>query len=255
MSSEVSLSGAPRDSAEQQAEARRAGLLGFASVAVSIAGIACIRSGSGTRVTEPGAKVAQSDVDRQRDLLDLAANTGLQGAGTVLKAAGLLATIPLVLFLLRLVVRRGGAPSPWIVRALYGGSVLVAGAIIARYAALRDIADTYTSSGAQSAQRAGDLIDGSDTFTAAVVFELAARVVFAVWVGLLSSAMMRVGLLTSFLGYWGIAAAGAFVVLPIGDAMFLSWFVSVALLAYGYWPGGRPEAWERRAAVDGPALD
>jgi hypothetical protein len=55
--------------------------------------------------------------------------------------------------------------------------------------------------------------------------------------------MMRVGLLDRFLGYWGLGACGALALLSIGDAMFIGWLASVGLLALGYWPGGRPEAW------------
>jgi hypothetical protein len=55
---------------------------------------------------------------------------------------------------------------------------------------------------------------------------------------------MRVGLLTRFLGYWGVGAGGALVLLPIGDAMFIGWLASIGILSLGYWPGGRPPAWQ-----------
>jgi hypothetical protein len=75
------------------------------------------------------------------------------------------------------------------------------------------------------------------------VFDVGSRIVFAVWVGVLSIHARRANLLTTFLSYWGIGAAAAMVLLPIGDAMYVGWLASMALLAWGYWPGGLPEGW------------
>jgi hypothetical protein len=68
--------------------------------------------------------------------------------------------------------------------------------------------------------------------------------VFAAWVGLLSVHARRAGLFTTFLGYWGVGAAFALVLIPVGDAMYIGWLASMGFLALGYWPGGRPPAWD-----------
>jgi hypothetical protein len=238
--------------ADERRGGRRAGAVAFVAVAASVAAIGLERSGSGIRVAEPGSAVPDaSDVDRQRELLDLAAHADVHALAVGLKGVGLLLCIPVGLYLVGLVRRRGGSVPAWVMPSLVAGAVLVTAATVLRHLALKDVAEAYVAAGGRGAARAADAIDASDTVTAAVLFELVARIVFAVWLGLLSLAAMRAGLLTSFLGYWGLAAAGGYVVLPIGDAMFLSWLVSIAFLAVGYWPGGRPEAWERRVAVDG----
>ncbi|WP_354698829.1 hypothetical protein DSM112329_04527 [Paraconexibacter sp. AEG42_29] len=244
----------PIDAQEERRRGRIAGIVGFVAVAVFVASLGLARAGGGEGAGEPGsAKATRTDVDRQNELADLAAHADLHALGAALKGVGLLICIPVGLYLIWLVARRGVTVSAWVQRSLVVGAVLVTAAVMWRYFTLKDIADTYTS-GPLTAKRAGDLIDGSDAATSAALIELAARAVFAFWVARLSLAAMRVGLLTSFLGYWGVAGACAFPILPIGDAMFISWLVSIALLAFGYWPGGRPEAWERRAAFDGPAL-
>jgi hypothetical protein len=75
------------------------------------------------------------------------------------------------------------------------------------------------------------------------VGELASHIVFGVWVSLLCIWAMRIGLLPRFLAVWGIGAGLGGVLLPMGDALFLSWLGSAALLVLGLWPDGRPPAW------------
>jgi hypothetical protein len=86
-------------------------------------------------------------------------------------------------------------------------------------------------------------MDASTPLTMATIFDFASRAVFALWIAIASLEMMRDGLLDRFLAYWGFGAAGAELLLPIGDAMFIGWLGSIGILALGYWPGGRPEAW------------
>jgi len=59
------------------------------------------------------------------------------------------------------------------------------------------------------------------------MLDIASRTVFAVWVAWSSVYAMRAGLFTSFLGYWGVGAAAALVLLPVGDAMYIGWLASV----------------------------
>ncbi|MCW3015491.1 MAG: hypothetical protein JWO02_2583 [Solirubrobacterales bacterium] len=244
-----------RDVTEERRAGRRAGLIAFASVTASVCALGVANSASDSPLTQPGsAMVDRLDADRQKQLVDFAASTDLQAIAAGLRSVGLLLCIPVGLYLIALVRRRGADVSIWVRRSLVAGPLFVVAATIVGFLAFKDIADAYVASGPQSAGRAADLIESDGTLKAAGSFDLGSRIVFGVWVGMLSLYAMRVGLLTSFLGYWGVAAAGALVILPIGDAMFLSWLVSLGLLAVGYWPGGRPEAWERMAAVDGPAF-
>lgn len=243
-----------RDLTEERSIGRRAGIVAFASVTATVAALGVANSTSDSPITQPAsATVDQLDADRQEQLIAFASSEGLQGLAVGLRSIGVLLCIPVGLYLIWLVRRRGAAVSPWVRRSVLAGPALVALAAVFGFVAFGNVADAYVASGPQTAARAADLIEGDSTMRAAGGFDLAARVAFGLWVGSLSLHAMRVGLLTSFLGYWGVAAAGALVVLPIGDAMFLGWLVSIGLLAIGYWPGGRPQAWDRRATVDGPA--
>lgn len=241
---------------EERRAGRRGGVLAFASVGLSIAALGVANSASGTGgLTQPGSgTVDQLDEDRREQLLDFAASTSTQALAAGLRGAGALLCIGVGLYLLWLVRRRGAQPSPVLRVSVIAGPILLVAATVFGFVAFKEVADAYVASGPQTPGRAADLIEEDGLLQAAGLFDLAARVVFGLWVGLLSSQAMKVGLLTSFLGYWGIAAAGALVLLPIGDAMFIGWLVSMGFLAVGYWPGGRPEAWDRAVAVQGPAL-
>jgi hypothetical protein len=133
--------------------------------------------------------------------------------------------------------------------AAVGGPLLVVAATIFGFLALRDVSDAFYASGPRTVARASDLVGSSSRLHVAGLFDIASRVVFAVWVGALSLYAMRLGLLTTFLGYWGVGAAGALIFLPIGDAMYIGWLASMGALAWGYWPGGRPEAWARTSTA------
>jgi len=67
---------------------------------------------------------------------------------------------------------------------------------------------------------------------------------------------MRVGLLTKFSGYIGMAAAAASLLL-VGSAPALLievfWLLSTALLLAGRWPSGDPPAWKTGQAVPWPS--
>jgi len=239
---------------EERMVGRRAGVAAFASVAASIAGLVVANSASDAPITEPGAgRVDRLDTERREQLLDFAASPDAQAVAVGLRSLGALLCIAVGLYLLWIVRRRGATPPPLVRVCVFAGPVLLVAATAFGYLAFKDVADAYVASGPRTPVRAADLIEDDSMLQIAGFFDLGARVVFAVWVGLLSSHAMKVGLLTSFLGYWGIAAAGALVILPIGDAMFIGWLVSIGFLAAGYWPGGRPEAWDRRAAMEGPA--
>jgi hypothetical protein len=147
------------------------------------------------------------------------------------------------IYVYQLVRARRPGLSRWMLWSALVGAGLVAGATVFGYFALDHVATAFVSSGARTTARAQHLIDRSGTLRAAAIFDLVSRVAFAFWLGLASLEMMRVGLLDRFLCYWGFGACGALVLLPIGDALFIGWLGSIGVLALGYWPGGRPEAW------------
>jgi hypothetical protein len=224
---------------------RIAGLAALASVASWLAalGLANAAGSHGTAIN-PGAAVgAPTPLDRARQLLDFHAGVAEQGLAAAFRCAGLILSAAVGIYLYQLVRARRPDASRWMVWSVLGGATLVAGATVFGYFALDHVAATFVSSGLRTTARAQHLIDTSGALRAAAVFDVASRVAFAFWLGLASLEMMRVGLLDRFLGYWGLGACGALALLSIGDAMFIGWLASVGLLALGYWPGGRPEAW------------
>jgi hypothetical protein len=224
---------------------RIAGLAALASVASWVAALGLVNAagGRGSAINPSGSLGAPTPLDRARQLLDFHAGVTDQILATACRCAGLILSAAVGVYLYQLVRARRPNLSRWMLGSALVGATLVAGATVFGYFALDHVATTFVSSGARTTARAKHLIHTSDALRAAAVFDLASRVAFAFWIGLASLEMMRVGLLDRFLCYWGFGACGALVLLPIGDALFIGWLGSIGVLALGYWPGGRPEAW------------
>jgi hypothetical protein len=224
---------------------RIAGLTALASVASWLGALQLANAGGGPGSTVvPGAAVGQpAPIDRARELLDFHAGATDQALATTLRCVGLMLTAAFGVYVYALVRARRPGLSRGMLWSALAGATLVAGASVFGYVALGQVATTFVSSGVRTTARAQHLIASSGALQVAAVFDLASRVVLALWIGLASLEMMRVGLLERFLGYWGFGACVALVLLPIGDAMFIGWLGSIGVLALGYWPGGRPEAW------------
>jgi hypothetical protein len=239
----------PRRSAHgldtERRRGRIAGLAALASVASWLAALqfANATGGQGSPVLPGGAVGQTRRIDRARELLDFHAGVTDQALATTFRCLGLLLTAAVGVYLYSIVRARKPDLSRWMLWSAIVGAGIVAGATVFGYFALDQVATAFVGSGARTTARAKHLIDASGTLRAAAVLDLASRVAFAFWIGLASLEMMRIGLLDRFLGYWGLGACGALVLLPIGDAMFIGWLGSVGVLALGYWPGGRPEAW------------
>jgi hypothetical protein len=225
---------------------RIAGVAALASVASWLGALQLANAGGGPGSTTilPGAAVGQAAaIDRARELLAFHASATDQALAVTLRCVGLMLTAAVGIYVYSLVRARRPGLSRWMLWSALAGATLVAGASVFGYVALGHIATEFVSSGGRTTARAHHLIAGSGALHVAAVFDLASRVVLACWIGLASLEMMRVGLLERFLGYWGFGACVALVLLPIGDAMFIGWLGSIGVLALGYWPGGRPEAW------------
>jgi hypothetical protein len=226
----------------ERARGRVAGVAALASVASWLAAIGLVNAAGG-RGPGASASLGSASLDRARELLDFHRGATDQVLATTFRCAGLLLTAGVGIYLYQLVRARRPGLSRWMLWSAVLGGTLVAGATVFGYFALDQVATTFVSSGAHTRGRAEHLIHTAATLHAAAVFDLASRAAFALWLGVASLEMMRVGLLDRFLCYWGFGACGALVLLPVGDALFIGWLGSIGILALGYWPGGRPEAW------------
>jgi hypothetical protein len=230
----------------ERGRGRIAGLAALASVASWFVALELANAAGGRGAAiNPGASLGQpKPLDRARQLLDFHAGVTDQALATTFRCAGLILSAAVGVYVYQLVrARRPERPNRWLLRSALVGALLVAGATVFGYFTLEHVANAFVGSGARTTARAQHLIDTSGTLRAAAIFDLVSRLAFAFWIGLASLEMMRVGLLDRFLCYWGFGACGALVLLPIGDALFIGWLGSIGVLALGYWPGGRPEAW------------
>ncbi|MDX6684232.1 MAG: hypothetical protein QOF86_360 [Baekduia sp.] len=223
---------------------RVVGVVALLSVFTVWATVIFANSNTVRATSGPGARVDEKAFDRAKQLVDFHNGLGDQAIAAGLRCAGLLLTIVVGVYLYSMVRTRNPSVSRRLLWVAVASPVLVAAATIFGFFALRDVADAFVSSGPRSSDRARELANNSGTLKTAGAFDLLSRVAFGFWVGLASLQAMRVGLLTRFLGYWGAGAGGALVLLPVGDAMFIGWLASIGILSLGYWPGGRPPAWQ-----------
>jgi hypothetical protein len=201
-------------------------------------------AGGGFGSAHPAALGQPSPFNRALQLTEFHRGIGTQALATALRCAGLLLTALVAAYLYGIVrARRPQASRRWMLGSAIAGAGLVAAATVFGFVALGHVAAAFTAGGPRTVTRAQHLMDASTALRLAAVCDLVSRLVFALWIAIVSLEMMRTGLLDRFLAYWGLGAAGALVLLPIGDAMFVGWLGSVGIMALGYWPGGRPEAW------------
>jgi hypothetical protein len=233
---------------------RLAGSAALASVATLCGALVVANASAGHRRAPIGASsIPDSKLSRLHELQDFHAGVSGQAVAVALRCAALAMSVAVGLFLFWLIRRRGGVVGRVMLVSIVAGPILVSAATVFGYFALKDVVDAFYASGPRTAARASQLIDDAGRLKVAGVLDFTSRAVFAVWVGLASARMMRLGFLTTFLGYFGIAGAFALVVLPIGDAMYIGWLASIGFLAWGWWPTGRPEAWSDVAATGKPA--
>lgn len=234
----------PVDTARENRLGRIAGAAGLLSVVLTFAALPIGAS-------DVGRTTGQAD-DRTF-LLDIGASGSGQLSAMLLRVAGLLLVIGMVLFLYDAIRRRSPAHYPWL-PVLGVVSIVVLGACTAyTFFQVRDIGREFIGGGPRTLDRAQDLLEaGREEGTRRIVnvVQGISGLLFGVWISITSLEAMRVGLLTRFLGVFGIGAGLASAVgIPVAPALFIAWIGSVAVLAVGYWPGGRPPAWDAGRAV------
>ncbi len=145
---------------------------------------------------------------------------------------------------------------PWVATVAFLGSALVA---ILGFYEVRDVAREFLDSGPRSLDRAESLLDEARDGTLGTInlATVVTGLLSGIWLSITSLEAGRVGLLTRFLSLFGVGAGLATAIpgLGIGPYLLLGWLGSVGLLAAGYWPGGRPPAWETGTAMSWDEID
>jgi hypothetical protein len=140
------------------------------------------------------------------------------------------------------------------ITALAGGVLAAVGGIA--YGVVITIkAHDFATHGAQTYPQAHALLGGAG-LAALQYAGLLGSLMLAIGFVLIALNAMRVGLLTRFMGYLGIAAAAASLLL-IGSAPALLievfWLLAIGYLLSGRWPSGDPPAWKTGQAEPWPS--
>lgn len=223
---------------------RIAGGLGLLSVTATFAALPI---GAGD-VNRTGGRT-----DDRTFLIDVGSSGDGQLAALVLRSLGLILVLAVIAFLYRAIKGRNPRHRGWIPAAGAIATLVIVACTVYTFFQVRDIGREFVGSGPRTLDRAQDLLDaGREESTRRIVnvIQGLSGLAFGVWVSITSLEAMRVGLLTRFLGVFGIGAGLASAIgIPVGPALFIAWVGSVSALAVGYWPGGRPMAWDAGRAV------
>jgi hypothetical protein len=184
-------------------------------------------------------------------------------AAGILQAIGVAVLCLVLRYLYRVVkYRREELPNPVWLLATIAPPLLAILALAGTFQQLH-VVDQVVHSLPLSPQKAIDLAKHEQTKGAAVVIgiggSLAGLSIAAAFI-LLSQNARRSGILSNFLGIIGIIV-GAFLVLGpligsvLGPIPIVQWFwlAALAALFLGYWPNGRPPAWESGEAHPWPS--
>jgi hypothetical protein len=189
-------------------------------------------------------------------LLAIHRRTGLQILGGVVNGLGLVALAATLTFLFSAAKARRPETARGTLIAAVAGACLAALAGIASALILVSKASDFASHGNQTYEQANTLLSTS-AVTVPQYLSLLGALGLAVGFVLISLNAMRVGLLTRFMGYLGIAAAVASVFFAgaggIGLLIEVAWLFALAYLLGGRWPNGDPPAWRTGEAVPWPS--
>lgn len=218
-----------------------------------IAGLAgaCLLAAAVVEALGPQPKVSELTIE----LIVTSQRVGLELVGAVINSLGLLGlALTLVFFFDAARARRPESAKATRITAYLGGVLAAVGGVA--YAILLTIkSHEFVTHGTQTYMQAHGLV-GSPGFAALQYAGLIGSLLLAIAFVLVSMNAMRVGLLTKFLGYLGMAAAAASLFL-IGSAPALLievfWLMAVAYLLAGRWPGGDPPTWASGKAEPWPS--
>ena len=214
--------------------------------------VAILIAASGSTVD----RTPKTSPSRIEQLVDLHHGAHQQEISVFVRGLAMLLLIGVSLYLWDVVRRRDPTLHRWMYWAGIIVPPLVAVTTAAGFYVLRDIADTFVASGPRTLGRANHLIESSSSLRVVRIAEITSNAALGAWTAGIAFYAMRVGLLTRFLGIWGVGGGVIIAILgPSGEPFFLGWVASIGLLALGYWPGeGRPPAWDEGRAIPWTAL-
>jgi hypothetical protein len=219
-------------------------------VVSAVAGI-LLFAAAALQATGPQPKVDEVTVQ----LLVTNKRGALEVIGALLNGLGLLGLAGTLAFLFAASrARRPELSQGARITAIVGGVLAALGGIA--YGVMITIkAHEFATHGVQTYPQANTLLS-SPGLAALQYAGLVGSLLLAIAFVLVALNAMRVGLLTKFIGYLGMAAAAASLLL-IGSAPALLievfWLLAVAYLLSGRWPNGDPPAWKSGQAEPWPS--
>jgi hypothetical protein len=175
----------------------------------------------------------------------------------ILQAVGLCLLIAPLFYLFQAASARSEAMRQALIGITVAGPLFLGASFIFQWIALDQAASEFAAPGGGSGVPVGeyaeDLIEDQSAFGAAQGFDFAGRLGLAVAILYTSLHAMRVGLLTRFWGTLGMALGVA--ILFFGPFALFFFFIPVGLIIAGWWPGGRPPAWDAGRALPWPTAE
>jgi hypothetical protein len=204
------------------------------------------------------AQGAVSNADTESQVLaDFPDHSDSLLTAAILQAAGLCLLIAPLFHLFQAASARSEAMRQALIGITVAGPLFLGASFIFQWVALDQAAGEFATSGGGSGVPVGeyaeDLIEDQSAFGAAQGFDFAGRLGLGVAILYTSLHAMRVGLLTRFWGTLGMALGVA--LLFFGPFALFFYFIPIGLIIAGWWPGGRPPAWEEGRAVPWPRAD
>ncbi|MCW3016912.1 MAG: hypothetical protein JWO02_4004 [Solirubrobacterales bacterium] len=232
---ELDLAVVPRAVLEQEARRNRpVGAVAIVSVIASFAALAVLVGSTSPGTTDTASKRSLEQADR---------DAGLLWGAVGLRVLSMVAIALVAAHLVSLIAVREQTPRMMKILAV-GAPIGIIVAVIASQFALLDAASEFVGHGAQTDDRAKDLLTNGGAQRITSVATIVTALAFSVWLGWTSLAASRVGLITKFMGYFGVGGALASVLVPVaGQGLVIGWFGSIGILLLGWWPGGRGPAW------------
>jgi hypothetical protein len=214
----------------------------FTGLAMMIVAIAVGTGGTSSAETE--AQLL-ADFPEDRDPLLIAA---------ILQAAGMALLVAPLFYLFQAASARSEAMRQALIGVTVAGPLFFAVSFILQWVAFDQAAGDFATPGGglgvPVGEYAEDLLSEQSAFGAAQGFEFAGLLGTVVGVVYTSLHAMRVGLLTRFWGSLGMALGVS--LLFLGFLGLLVFFLAVGMLVAGWWPGGRPPAWDEGRAIPWP---
>ncbi len=179
-------------------------------------------------------------------------HTGELLGASILQGIGMLLVVPVALHLYRAAKRRDPKATPVVqVMAIYGPVAFALSTVI-RAIALAVLASDFTGREFQSLDAADDIFK-SPVLIAATVIGFSGVLALGYWFVKGSLDAMRVGLLTRFMGWIGVALGPA-LILGFGTLLMPVWLIALGAMLLGLWPRGVPPAWREGRAVPWPSM-